>query len=89
MLTQLKLAGVLDGIAGFVFGDCKDCDPGGGYGSLTLLEVLNDHIAPLGVPAWYGSMIGHIKNKFTVPLGVEAEIDSTAGTIQLLEPPVA
>ena len=88
MLTQLSLAGVLERIAGLVFGDCKNCDPGGGYGSLTLQEVLADHIAPLGKPAWYGSMIGHIKNYFTVPLGVEAEIDAGAGTIELLEPAV-
>lgn len=88
MLTQLSLAGVLGRIAGFVFGNCNDCDPGQSYGSLTLQEVLADHVAPLGVPAWYGSMIGHIADKFTVPLGVEAEIDSGTGTIKLLEPAV-
>jgi muramoyltetrapeptide carboxypeptidase len=33
-------------------------------------------------------MIGHIRDKFTVPLGVEAEIDATLGTIQMLEPAV-
>ncbi len=85
MLTQLALAGVLGKIAGFVFGDCKNCDPGRGYGALTLMEVLADHIGPLGVPAWYGSMIGHIADKFTVPLGINAEIDADAGTIKLLE----
>jgi len=88
MLTQLSLAGVLGKVGGFVFGDCKNCDPGNGYGSLTLMEVLADHIGPLGVPAWYGSMIGHIADKFTVPLGVRAEIDADAGTIRLLEPAV-
>jgi muramoyltetrapeptide carboxypeptidase len=30
-------------------------------------------------------MIGHIADKFTVPLGIEAEIDAEAGTIRLLE----
>ena len=88
MLTQLKLAGVLDRIAGLVFGRCTDCDPSRSYGSLTLREVLTDHIAPLGIPAWYGSMIGHIKDKFTIPLGVQAEIDADQGTIKLLEPAV-
>ena len=53
--------------------------------SLTLEEVLDDHIKPLGIPAWYGSMIGHIENKFTIPLGIEAEIDSGSGRISLLE----
>jgi muramoyltetrapeptide carboxypeptidase len=85
MLTQLKLAGVLDRIAGFVFGRCTRCDPGDGYGSLTLEQVFDDHVAPLGIPAWYGSMIGHIKHQFTVPLGIEAEIDADEGTIKLLE----
>ncbi len=85
MLTQLELAGVLGGITGFVFGRCTDCDPSRSYGSLTLREVLNDHIAPLGIPAWYGSMIGHIKDKFTIPLGVQAEINADTGTIKLLE----
>lgn len=88
MLTQLKLAGVLNQIAGFVFGKCTDCKPGRGYGSLTLEEVLDHHIAPLGIPAWYGSMIGHITDKFTIPLGIEAEINADTGKIRLLEPAV-
>ena len=88
MLTQLKLAGVLGRISGFVFGKCSDCGPGKGYGSLTLEEVLDDHIKPLGIPAWYGSMIGHVENKFTIPLGIEAGIDADTGTISLHEPAV-
>jgi len=88
MLTQLKLAGVLDQISGFVFGKCTDCKPDSGYSSFTFEEVLNDHIKSLGIPAWHGSMIGHIKNKFTIPLGVEVEIDATKGTIKMLEPAV-
>ena len=85
MLTQLKLSGILSQISGFVFGKCTDCGPGKGYGSLTLGEVLDDHIKPLGIPAWYGSMIGHIENKFTIPLGIETEIDADRGKISLLE----
>lgn len=88
MLTQLKLAGILGRLSGFVFGRCSDCGPGKGYGSLTLHEVLHDHIKPLGIPAWYGSMIGHIEDKFTIPLGIEAEIDADSGRISLLEPAV-
>ncbi|MEK7249940.1 MAG: LD-carboxypeptidase, partial [Bacteroidota bacterium] len=45
-----------------------------------------DDIKPLNIPAWYGAMIGHIENKFTMPVGVEAEINADAGTIRLLEP---
>ena len=89
MLTQLRLSGVLGRISGFVFGDCKNCGPGEGYGSLTLEEVFDDHIKPLKIPAWYGAMIGHIENKFTVPLGIRAEINATNGKISLLEPAVS
>ena len=88
MLTQLKLTGVLSQIKGFIFGRCTECEPGEGYGSLTLEQVFDDHIRPLGIPAWYGSMIGHIPKKFTVPIGIRAEIDAEKGTIQLLEPAV-
>jgi muramoyltetrapeptide carboxypeptidase len=88
MLTHLALAGILKQIRGFVFGTCTDCDPGRGYGSLTLEEIFDDHVRPLGVPAWHGAMIGHIDRKLTVPLGVEAEIDAERGSIRLLEPAV-
>lgn len=89
MMTQLSLAGVLERISGFVFGRCTDCDSGTSYGSLTLEQVLRDHIEPLGVPAFSGALIGHIPKQWTVPLGVEAELDADRGTIQLLEPGVA
>lgn len=60
MLTQLKLAGVLPRIAGFVFGTCSECGPGdGNFGALTFEEIFADHITPLGIPAWSGAMIGH------------------------------
>jgi muramoyltetrapeptide carboxypeptidase len=85
MLTQLALAGVLRRVAGVVFGKCTNCGPGDGYGSLTIEDLFEDHLRPLGVPAWSGAMIGHIENKFTVPLGIDAEIDARAGTIRLLE----
>ncbi|MEM8487797.1 MAG: LD-carboxypeptidase [Bacteroidota bacterium] len=85
MMTQLKLAGVLDQISGFVFGACTDCKADSGYNSFTLSEVIDQHIKPLGIPAYAGAMIGHIKDKFTIPIGIEAEIDAENGTIQLLE----
>ena len=85
MLTQLKLAGVLEQIAGLVFGKCSKCGPGDGQGSLTLDEVLNDHVRPLRIPAYSGAMIGHIEDKFTVPIGIQARMDAGTGTLTLLE----
>jgi muramoyltetrapeptide carboxypeptidase len=88
MMTSLKLAGVLDRIRGFVFGTCEECEPGEGYGSLTIEEVFEDHIKPLGVPAWRGAMVGHRIPQFTLPVGSEVEIDASAGAIRMLAPAV-
>lgn len=86
LLTQLNLAGILPQVAGFIFGRCTRCPEGeDGDPSLTLEQVLADQIKPLGVPAWYGSMIGHVRDKFTVPVGVEVEVDANQGTIRMLE----
>lgn len=89
MITQLKLAGILNQISGFIFGKCTDCPPSKNYGSLTLEDIFEDHIKPLKIPAFSGAMIGHIKDKFTVPVGIEADIDATAGTIKLKESAVS
>ena len=85
MMTELALAGVLDRISGFVFGRCTECDPDSSYGSLTMEEMIAEHIRPRGIPAFAGTMIGHIDTQFTIPLGIDVEIDATAGTIELLE----
>ncbi len=53
---------------------CTRCSTGD-YPSLTLMEVLNDHIQPLGIPAWYAAMIGHIQDKFTMSIGVNEICD--------------
>lgn len=85
MMSQLKLAGILEQLSGFVMGKCTRCHPGDGYGSLTLEEVIDHYIKPLGIPAYSGAMIGHIAKKFTLPVGIKAMIDADRGTIQLLE----
>jgi muramoyltetrapeptide carboxypeptidase len=89
MMTQLKLAGVLGKIKGFVFGSCSECGPGEGYGALTLEEIFRDHVKPLGVPAWMGAMIGHAQPQWTLPVGAPVEIDATAGTIAMREAAVS
>ena len=88
LMTHLKLAGVFKHLAGFIFGQCTQCLPDADYGSLTLEEVLQDHIQPLGIPAWSGALIGHIETIWTLPIGAEVEIDANLGKIQMLEPAV-
>ncbi len=86
MFSTLKLMGALDKIAGFIFGECTDCKPGDGYGSLTLDQIFDDYIVPLNIPAYSGAMIGHIREQFIVPVGGKVEMDADAGSFRLLEP---
>lgn len=83
-LSTLRLTGALGQLAGVVLGRFTKCEPGDGYGSLTLDEVFDDYFLPLGVPVYRGAAIGHIKRKLTVPVGAPAEMDADAGTIRLL-----
>ncbi|PUA29589.1 MAG: LD-carboxypeptidase [Cellvibrio sp. 79] len=85
MLSTLKLMGALDKIAGFIFGACVNCNPGDGYGSLTLEEIFNDYIKPLNIPAYRGAMIGHIKQQFIVPIGGMVEMDADAVSFRLVD----
>ncbi|KQV53241.1 LD-carboxypeptidase [Pelomonas sp. Root1217] len=88
-LSTLRLAGALSQLSGVVLGRFTKCEPGEGYGSLTLDEVFDDYFLPLNVPVYRGAAIGHIKRKLTVPVGAPAEMDADAGTIRLLSPAVA
>ena len=86
MLTQLKLAGILDKLAGIIVGKCINCTPnhpGSTYGSFHTLQVLHDHIFPLNIPAWYGAMISHEKRMFTLPIGQDVTIDAQSGSISI------
>ena len=86
MMSTLKLMGALDQIAGFVWGECSDCNPGGGYGSLTIEQILDHYLKPLKIPAYRGAMIGHIREQFILPVGGEVELDADAGTLRMLQP---
>jgi len=86
MLSTLKLAGALDRVASVVLGGFTNCGPGdGNYGTLTLDEVFDDYFKPLRVPVYSGALFGHIKRKFTLPVGLEVEIDADAGTLRYLQ----
>ena len=83
MMTQLALAGILGKLAGIVFGQCTRCTTGiAGYSGFTVPQLLQQHLAPLGVPAFHGANIGHVGNQLSVPVGVRAEIDAGSGTIR-------
>lgn len=90
MFQQLKLAGILDGLAGVIFGQCTRCNPDDPEQSgFSLDDVIDHHLVPLGIPAFTGGNIGHVTNQLCLPHGAKVELDAGARTIRLLEPLVA
>jgi muramoyltetrapeptide carboxypeptidase len=87
MFTQLAHGRKFDGIAGFVWGRCTDCEAKGT--SFSLEEILRDRFASLGVPALAGLSFGHIEQKLTLPIGIMASIDADAGTLTIEEAAVS
>jgi muramoyltetrapeptide carboxypeptidase len=92
MLTQMIQAGKFDYSAGIALGVFKSCEPNKSNpafsGSFSLMEVLKDRLANLGIPVVYGLSFGHIADKFTLPFGVNAELNSDTKQLKLLEPGV-
>ncbi|HYJ60022.1 MAG TPA: LD-carboxypeptidase [Actinomycetota bacterium] len=93
LLTQLRLAGKLDGLAGVVVGELVDCDwseqKPEAPRNRSIEDVLEQHLAPLGVPVLYRLPVGHGKHLATVPFGVRATLDADARTLTIDEPGVA
>ncbi|MDN3686771.1 S66 peptidase family protein [Cyclobacterium jeungdonense] len=82
MMSTLMLMGVFKDINGFVFGQCTDCDPTGGYGNLTLDQILDDYLLHLKIPAYRGAMIGHVPKQFLLPFGAKMTMDSETGILE-------
>ena len=88
-MTQLDLSVGLAKAAGVMVGICENCAPEPGERSLTLDDTLGLHLKPLVIPAVTGYSIGHIRNQFTLPMGVHARLDTVAQTVTLLEAAVS
>lgn len=87
MLSHLKLAGVLDAVAGIAVGGITEAP--GEDGDRVSREVLHDRLGGLGVPVAAGFPFGHIDDNWTLPVGLRARLDADAGTLELLEPAVS
>jgi len=89
MLTQMIQAGKFKNAAGIALGVFKMCESDkinpSFKNSFNLLEVLKDRLGNLGIPVVYGLSFGHVVDKFTLPFGVEAELNTETNQIKLLE----
>ena len=77
MLSHLRNAGKLDDAAGFVIGECTDCVPRkndpGYFTDLSIEDVFEYYLKPLGKPVLYGLPMGHSDDLATLPLVINCD----------------
>ena len=85
MLTHMRQAGALDGVAGVVFGEMDGCVASPDE-RVTVRDVIAAAFTDAAYPVAFGLSSGHGRGTLTVPLGVRARL--AGERLTLLESPV-
>ena len=80
LLTQLSLSGGLGEISGLILGTFSNC------GDIKLIWQRVMELVPADIPVWADFPAGHTSRNLTLPLGIEAIMDSAAGTLSFSGP---
>jgi muramoyltetrapeptide carboxypeptidase len=79
MLTQMIMAGVLDGISGLIVGTFENC------GAVDEIDALvMERFQDFDIPVLSGMPVGHGKDNMTVPLGGNIRLDTQGSEMMLL-----
>lgn len=80
MLTHLRLGGILKDLSGLIMGDFVDC------GDIEDINgLLTDIMAGFDIPLFSGLPVGHGDKNLTIPVGLQAELDTGSMKLTLLE----
>ncbi len=91
MLNTLRISNSMKGVRGVVFGDFRRRGPApekpeeDPSKTFTMLQVFQNFADQMGIPAYCGAWFGHIRDKYTLPIGVNATMDAEKQTLTLLE----
>jgi muramoyltetrapeptide carboxypeptidase len=86
LLNQLRLLKVFKQIKGIILGRFVDCyEHDTSKRTLTLGEVMEDYMKDLKIPVLYTFPHGHIKDKVTVPFGINIKMNAAKGFVEYLE----
>ncbi len=84
MLSHLRLSGVLKDLGGLIAGQFVDC------GDISEINgLLKDVTSNFNIPVFSGLPVGHAALNVSVPLGVQAVLDTTNRTLSTSEPCVS
>jgi muramoyltetrapeptide carboxypeptidase len=82
LLTQLLQSGWFDGVAGIALGAWDGCGD-------DVEDTIAERLEPLGVPILAGLAVGHGRPQLTLPLGLDATIDTARNELLISEPALA
>jgi muramoyltetrapeptide carboxypeptidase len=83
MLTQMRMAGCFDGLAGLALGAFSDCGPAD-----AVHRIVADRLGGLNLPILAGFEVGHETVNLTLPVGLPVQLDTTSGTLTFAGPAV-
>src|SRR5260370_42330970 len=83
MLTEVRRAGYLEGVAGIVAGTFTGCGE-----PAPIEDILTERLGDLGEPMIAWANVGHGGYFQTFPVGIAAELAAVAATLRLLHPPL-
>jgi muramoyltetrapeptide carboxypeptidase len=86
MLTHLKMAGKLDGVAGVILGNFVDCN---GEGSRDVRQIVAEIFSAADYPVVMGLAAGHGEENLLLPFGVAMALEASPATLSIVESPVA
>jgi muramoyltetrapeptide carboxypeptidase len=86
MLTQLLLAGKLQKCAAILLGQFTEAEDA--PGTTTVDTVLRERLSGLGMPVLANFPVGHVREKFTMPIGVSCMVDANRKSIRIDGPTV-
>lgn len=76
MLTQMKLAGCFDGVAGILLGSFKGCGE-----SDQVDRIFTDVFSDIPLPVLAGFAVGHDDPNMSLPIGLHASFDTSIGAV--------
>ena len=80
MMTHLRLSGQLKGLVGLIAGTFEGCDD-----ISSINRVLVDTVSDLQIPVVSGLPVGHGLENISLPIGVQASLDTEAMILSITE----
>lgn len=83
--STLYVSGQLAKVAGVAFGDFINCGRKGSSNMLSLEDLFGDRLVEIKKPSCFGFPIGSGEDSYTIPIGINASLNTTTGKLEFLD----